>query len=930
MPTLLILRAPHVPFVQANLIETADDDPSDGRAPGARGCSAHGVWANDPVPLYPVSELARLPPALGRAGRRAPGSARTRITSRSSSASATSRTRRRCRCRSWRPRAAGVTGAPSRAAHAPMRWAACGATRSSWRAGWRRAASKSCSPCSGRRPSRRSAREAARSRPARSIVTGLPLDWTARDAGATCARGDGAGCARARRRASTSCICTRRRCCGDARLAGAGRRGRAFLRRDLVARGARRRRCPRISPGARRRRGAGLRAADARDRAEPRFRRDAARGLCAGAADAASCITARRAAAAQRGRARARGAHGRAAVGRGQECRGARSRGGAARRAGARGRAGRRAERRGASASITCMLLGTLDEAALARGIRNAPRCSPRRRATSRSGSRCWKRRRPAWRWCCPTSRASASCGTAPRCSSIRTIADALRAALRRAARRSGRARSPDARARAGRGATRRRRWSTATLALHHAAARARRRRRLDDAHRLFHPFACLLLESRQRAFPARRAARADRARTRGRGVRAAQTAGAATNLLADHGDAGARRVRAPPIPSLQRERLRAGDRSRRGWSMARTLVIVHEWNEPALVAAIGRAARAQAGRFRCCSTTRTIARSAIPRRCARFDLSGYDGVLAFGEALAEVYRGWGWGERVFVWHEAADTRLFRPPARRGRARRASSGSATGATASAARSCEDFLLRAGGARRPAARRVRRALSRARRWRCLQRTARAIAAGSPTPRAPGGVRAASRDRARAAALLCDARCPASRRSACSRRWPAASRWSPRHGDCRGPVPPGRGFPDGARPARDGAASARRARTIRRCAHALAAHGLRDHPRAAHLRASRATSCSASATGSAHARSDGGLMRDRVLRIEPAVLLLERRRDLLSRPAVGAGAARPRDHLLRAGRLRPAGASRHRAAGLGARRRLSRDRGRRCAA
>jgi spore maturation protein CgeB len=43
--------------------------------------------------------------------------------------------------------------------------------------------------------------------------------------------------------------------------------------------------------------------------------------------------------------------------------------------------------------------------------------------------------------------------------------------------------------------------------------------------------------------------------------------------------------------------------------------------------------------------------------------LDGYDGVLAFGETLAEVYRRWGWGDRVHVWHEAADTRLFHPPA---------------------------------------------------------------------------------------------------------------------------------------------------------------------------------------------------------------------------------------------------------------------------
>jgi spore maturation protein CgeB len=44
------------------------------------------------------------------------------------------------------------------------------------------------------------------------------------------------------------------------------------------------------------------------------------------------------------------------------------------------------------------------------------------------------------------------------------------------------------------------------------------------------------------------------------------------------------------------------------------------------------------------------------------YDLSGYDAVLAFGEALADVYRNWGWNDRVFVWHEAADTRRFRPP----------------------------------------------------------------------------------------------------------------------------------------------------------------------------------------------------------------------------------------------------------------------------
>ena len=47
------------------------------------------------------------------------------------------------------------------------------------------------------------------------------------------------------------------------------------------------------------------------------------------------------------------------------------------------------------------------------------------------------------------------------------------------------------------------------------------------------------------------------------------------------------------------------------------------------------------------------------------YDLGAYDGVLAFGAALADVYRRWGWSQ-VFVWHEAADTRRFHPPAEEG------------------------------------------------------------------------------------------------------------------------------------------------------------------------------------------------------------------------------------------------------------------------
>ena len=48
----LIYARRSVPFVQANLIETADDDP-ELVANWRESLRAQGVWANDPVPLYP-------------------------------------------------------------------------------------------------------------------------------------------------------------------------------------------------------------------------------------------------------------------------------------------------------------------------------------------------------------------------------------------------------------------------------------------------------------------------------------------------------------------------------------------------------------------------------------------------------------------------------------------------------------------------------------------------------------------------------------------------------------------------------------------------------------------------------------------------------------------------------------------------------------
>ena len=89
-------------------------------------------------------------------------------------------------------------------------------------------------------------------------------------------------------------------------------------------------------------------------------------------------------------------------------------------------------------------------------------------------------------------------------------------------------------------------------------------------------------------------------------------------------------------------------------------LVLVHEWNEPRLVKAIGRHRAASGGYHLLFHDTHH--RSVTDReQMARYQLHHYDGVLAFGEVIRRRYLEEGWAERVWTWHEAADVRVFRP-----------------------------------------------------------------------------------------------------------------------------------------------------------------------------------------------------------------------------------------------------------------------------
>ena len=89
-------------------------------------------------------------------------------------------------------------------------------------------------------------------------------------------------------------------------------------------------------------------------------------------------------------------------------------------------------------------------------------------------------------------------------------------------------------------------------------------------------------------------------------------------------------------------------------------LVIVHEWNDPRLVKRIGEYRKTRGG-YRLLFHDTHHRSVTAPESVGAYDLSGYDGVLAYGKAIADVYLARGWTRRAWVWHEAADTRIFRP-----------------------------------------------------------------------------------------------------------------------------------------------------------------------------------------------------------------------------------------------------------------------------
>jgi spore maturation protein CgeB len=89
-------------------------------------------------------------------------------------------------------------------------------------------------------------------------------------------------------------------------------------------------------------------------------------------------------------------------------------------------------------------------------------------------------------------------------------------------------------------------------------------------------------------------------------------------------------------------------------------VVIVHEWNEDWLIEGLA-ALRGQGGMFRLLFHDTHHRAVTAPEQISPEHLAGFDGALVFGEALRQVYIERNLADRVFTWHEAADTALFQP-----------------------------------------------------------------------------------------------------------------------------------------------------------------------------------------------------------------------------------------------------------------------------
>lgn len=125
--------------------------------------------------------------------------------------------------------------------------------------------------------------------------------------------------------------------------------------------------------------------------------------------------------------------------------------------------------------------------------------------------------------------------------------------------------------------------------------------------------------------------------------------------LLKDHGTGPLSEFRAR-YPLLSSRRYNQLDIA--GALEGADLILVHEWSSLDLVREIGEKRPAQSVLLFHDTHHRAVTAS---KTMAQYDLSKYDGVLAYGKSLKEIYLRNRWARRAWIWHEGADTIQFRP-----------------------------------------------------------------------------------------------------------------------------------------------------------------------------------------------------------------------------------------------------------------------------
>lgn len=131
------------------------------------------------------------------------------------------------------------------------------------------------------------------------------------------------------------------------------------------------------------------------------------------------------------------------------------------------------------------------------------------------------------------------------------------------------------------------------------------------------------------------------------------------SNLVREHGEAAAEAFRSA-YPTLVSTEFDVASIDLDEALSGADLVLVHEWNDHPLVQRIGEH-RAAGGRYALLFHDTHHRAVTDPDAMGRYDLSHYDGVLAFGSVVRRIYEQRGWGRRAWTWHEAADVRVFKP-----------------------------------------------------------------------------------------------------------------------------------------------------------------------------------------------------------------------------------------------------------------------------